>query len=458
MSIFNNNQISIEQSEISYLKTYYFIFSIYCAYQLLVFMHAGALAPDEIAFFNASNNFQLFSRLAPPFDYGSIYWELLDQLRSIYVIRFVFAIFYISIPFLILSNFRYGKWKLIGCVFYLSMPFAFWNGKLIGPEILSIFLLCLALNFRNKWLLSSMLVGFGIGVKLTSAPFAFFFVSLFLFDKELKIVIKVVLGVLFGFIFANPVNSDIYVLHVIQNSSIVNIPAGITLESIKWAYFHESWTWDNLLQSSFSQMILHPIILFFYLALLLFSGGWRIVISVTIFFLATIFFSSKSAVPYAWYFLAAVPALLFSMQFFEKIKVSEQRYLFILITLIVLICLNFYLNLPISVRMMAEKWGQINTLKNFPLQCLTEQISKYNPEHIVEKTEFGNAAFIPIIANKPIPLSTGYGAKFDVDKRSMMLISTRFLGNPYHLESSLPNDYPIKKFAVCGNIFVFVNQ
>ena len=125
---------------------YFFILVIfYTLYQLFIFMNISSMVPDELNYWGMSHSFNLLNRSPPPIDYGSIYWFLLKILHYKILIRFIFFIFYITPVIAIILLIKDNISRFIFFLLYLSFPYAYWTGKLIGPEILIVFICTLSL-------------------------------------------------------------------------------------------------------------------------------------------------------------------------------------------------------------------------------------------------------------------------------------------------------------------------
>lgn len=437
----------------------------YALYQTTIFMHTSSFIPDEGAFFNESVRFHLFQRSAPPFNYGSVYWEILHLLGGITAIRLVFLFLFLAAPLLLLSSLENPFQRILGLLLYLSFPAAFWTGKLIGPEILSFFLISLAINLRKNLKYAALCVGLSIGIKITFAPFALYFLLILMLLERISIkgIITFLTYLLIGFYLANPVNLDLYLANIFRETGIYTTSV-FTWSNFSHIFLEESWTWDNVLKTSFSNFICHPILLaVFILGICLQS--WRMAVALLA-FLGISFAMILRSDGYVWYFFSVIPTLIFALSVLhvrrnKDAAIYQSKYCFqirlVAASLVVFVVLaNYYLNINISVRQSYEKWTQIQTLDQFPVACIRQQVRSYQPEHIVVMSEFGKEIYIPEI--QTIPISIGYGARFDLNKRSMWMIGSRLIANPYHLDTVIPTDVSFKKLAICNNIFIFVNQ
>ena len=120
---------------------------IYWLFSAYLFLSYKALVPDEKWFLLDASINRYLMREMPNLGYGSLYWGLLYFLKSPFIIRFSFWLMNILIPMLIMSCFEDEKIRLPVILLFLTFPFSFWSGKLIGPEIFVLFLLSLSMYF-----------------------------------------------------------------------------------------------------------------------------------------------------------------------------------------------------------------------------------------------------------------------------------------------------------------------
>jgi hypothetical protein len=424
-------------------------FSLYAIYQIYIFMHWRAMVPDEISFIGIAHNFSIFHRSTPPANYGSLYWFILSVLYHPAVIRFFMLGLFLSIPLLIMHGQRYHL-KLISLLLFLSFPYAFWTGKLIGPEILSLWFISCSLAFLNRnifW--SATFAGISVGIKLTSIPFLiFYFFLIFVQNKFKDNILKVSLYIIFGFVFANPFNFDLYLMNIFKGnlgefqSSLIDTPKLIN------SLFNFKITWDNVIGSSFSQLISNPYIVIIY-SLVLLIGTPIYGIAFFIFLVATIVSVLYSHTLYAWYFFPVVSIWIYSLRFLQIAKLHIHYYLVFVV--IVLFILNFLFNIQYSIFQASEKFKQINTITHYPSTCVFNEIKRFNPTILLNRTDFGwNFNAIPNGLSFKLEdlLASNYSVE---DEKFMLLASSRMLIH-------IPKNISLKLQTQCEDIYIFTNK
>lgn len=459
------NQTNSLQKDAFYSGGFWILFLIYCIYQIIVFANWITIVPDERMFIGGAQNFSFFSRTAPPYQYGSLFWMLLSILKSQLLIRIFFLAMFLAIPILITSLYKKSFSKLICLLFYLSTPYAFWTGKLISPEILMLFLGTLGLYlFSSRIYIAAFLVGLAVGIKLTGLPFVIFLLSLAIFQKESIKTLLVASGCcLIGFWLANPINVDLYVTEIIQSKLNSTIALSFDRGRFQDMLFTEKWAWDNVLTNSFSQMICSPYVLLG-LVIAISLNSFLLASAVALFSTASFYMVYAGQDLYAWYFFPFIPVLMFSFTSLEinaKVMPRHPKAIWIKhwlspILILTLIAINFYQTIPYSIFQANEKFKHIASRKSYPTECVGKAIWSYNPKTIINKSEF--EAILP-----PLPRETMLLGAFGSDigdpvDGTMILIGARFIANPYHLQTMLKPGQSLVKYAICDDIYIFVSR
>ena len=450
----------------------YVTFLIYCLYQAVIFLSWTAMSPDEISFIAGSKVYLFANRSAPPLNYGTLFWALLALLKTPLISRVFFLCLFIAVPFLLLRSIHQAPIRLLAFLFYLSLPYAFWTGKLISPEILILFLIALSLFFfsQGKTGLASLVGGLAIGIKLTAAPYGLFLIFLALHKHRLNRMASYLLLACIGIWLANPINFDLYFANLLASSvNSVNLYS-INLERVQEILFLPSWSWDMILTNSFSQLICNP---YCVAAVILATTiqnrrlGLGLLIASACSF--TLVYFSKDT--FAWYFFPLVPMLVFSIGALSphlpritpdnllKIEILKPAQLLQTIFPIVIVLLvtlfNLYSNTQYSIYQAAEKFSQIQSRRNYPSACIAQAIQNYQPQLIVNKTD--REIDFQVIPKDAI-VRGAYGSSIDINIRSMAIINTRYLKNLYHLDTLVYQNQSIKKYQVCNDVIIFTSQ
>ncbi|MCI8902531.1 MAG: hypothetical protein HFH76_18375 [Lachnospiraceae bacterium] len=199
---------------------------VYGAVMLYFFIKIEALVPDEINFYNISQQLKIerfvdILYVENELGYGSIYWIILRLLKSKLVIRlFCYACLMITPISIIYSvkDIYQGNWKeiFLSLLVYFCMPLSWFTGKMIGPELIGnaagvlAVLLCIN-NKKEKTMLGALLAGISTGIKTYNFIFVVYIVFFKLIIKKdnhyknVKEFFRICLGCVFGYIISNPI-------------------------------------------------------------------------------------------------------------------------------------------------------------------------------------------------------------------------------------------------------------
>ena len=445
---------------------YFFILVIfYTLYQLFIFMNISSMVPDELNYWGMSHSFNLLNRSPPPIDYGSIYWFLLKILHYKILIRFIFFIFYITPVIAIILLIKDNISRFIFFLLYLSFPYAYWTGKLIGPEILIVFICTLSLVFLKYRMLkmSNFILGIGAGIKISIVPFILIFYLLLLLKTKinLRTALICILFFLIGLWFSNPVNIDLYLLHLTSSSYVAGDPSNgilnkLTFERLKIHLFTLGWAWDNVMLYSFSQMFLSPILLLTLTLLLYQKNNIINIIIFYIFFTTSLILISITNSMFIWYWFPFIPALVICFCDYKIDLKNSIMARLAFIMLIIIIGLNFYKNIIFSSRQISDKISSIEFYRNLKETeaCLIKSLPKINSNVIINKLDFGYST------DKIFPTYTQklhHGAEIG-NEPTILLFSRNNIQNPYNFES-LGRNFKLNYYGSCSDqVFIFTSN
>ena len=443
--------LNVEEQQKICKSIFWGLFALYAIYQANIFMHWRAMVPDEIHFIGASSGFNLFDRTAPPANYGSIYWLTLKLLHYPVLIRFFMGTLFLTIPLLVIHGHKSYQLKLFSLLLYLSFPYAFWTGKLIGPEIPALWCIALSLALLPKkpnW--SAVLAGLSIGIKLTSLPFlVFFFPLAYIQKRSIKHLAILFTLVTLGFLLANPVNADLYLLNIAKVNLGQNQTGGIDISKIIPALFQYGMTWDNVIGESFSQLISNPYLCLLYGLLLFITTPLYGAIFIA-FLVTTLVSISTIPFAYVWYFFTVIPIWIYSIKYFDPLPTRTLPRQIICFLLGVIFLFNFSTNMQYSIFQSAEKFYQIRTIENFPRSCVSKEIALFKPTVIMDRSDFGwefNAIPSGLTVQMEDLLSPNY---LNDQQRVMVIASSRMLIH-------IPQNFYLNLRARCEDIFIFTN-
>lgn len=451
--IINQQLAKLDSDEFqSFCKHFFWgLFSLYAIYQAYIFMHWRAMVPDEISFIGMAHGFNFFDRVAPPANYGSVYWLTLKILHHPALIRFFMGALFLMIPLLVVRDHKTYKLKLISLLLYLSFPYAFWTGKLIGPEIPALWCMALSLALlpsKTNW--SAIFAGLSVGIKLTSLPFLIFFFPLVIIqNRSIKNIAKLFLLAACGFLLANPINGDLYLANIIRGNIGETQSGVIDLTKIIDVLFYYGITWDNVISLSFSQLISSPYLCLAYGILLFVSTP--IYGAIFLAFLgATIMTILSSPITYAWYFFPIIPVWIYTIRFLDPIFDQKIRYKILLLLIGIIFLINFLVNIQYSIFQSAEKFKQINTIEQYPKSCVFDEITKFNPTVVMDRSDFG-WGFSGIPEGSKLQMEDLLTPNhLNSNERFMLIASSRMLIH-------IPKNFSLKLQKKCQDIFIFTN-
>ena len=391
-------------------KKVYLVFipfiSIYLWINFYSYVLVDCWVLDEKAFFQSAISFDYgfkrFFLTENKFGYGPFYWWIVSiahHFNSFKILRLLSFTYLALIPVLIwLIGNKLGQSKIFriyACLLFITYPSSWVFNKIIGPELLSVFLGILGFYFslsKQSRLIGFLLTGISFGIKLNSISlflFSYLFRILTLYSskekiqKHLKETFWIGTCSFMGFLISTP----IFIIH--PKVVIANIlsygRADFFIHSPNHILFSLNHTWDGIINNGLFNIFINIYLLFlFFIFTYRKVNENRILLS---FIIASIFltFQIFSASNYlSWYWFPMIflsPIVIFS---FKKDKASSLFFgLFI--------TLNFILNMPlifekIKNRMIhKEILANKNSTENF-----IKSVENKNPEaDFFYFTEFG---------------------------------------------------------------------
>lgn len=123
-----------------------FLVAIYGLVMLFFCLHIEAMVPDEAWFYSYAKEIDtsnIKSLIVTPnyLGYGSFYWIILAILHKFVYMRMLAWVCLVIVPICIIytlkriGGFSWGK-ALLSILLFLSMPMAWFTGKIIGPELI----------------------------------------------------------------------------------------------------------------------------------------------------------------------------------------------------------------------------------------------------------------------------------------------------------------------------------
>jgi hypothetical protein len=421
------------------------------------------MVPDESNFIGIAKRFQFFESNEAPLGYGAFYWLVMSFGHFPSIIRFFFLIFMISTLILFVKKIERKENRYLFFILFVGLPFSFWSGKLIGPEILMVLFLSLGLYFTNKNPhKASLFIGMAIGIKLQAIFVLFYFLNI----REPRKTFLSLFFILLGIFLANPLNFPQYLDQIVglipisfSNGSLIIMSTSdvLSVEKILNALFGVSTTWDLIPNGSLSMNVMNP----FMLLLALIFGSLYIPAKTIRFLFSLIaltYFMTVTPGAYGWYWFTIVPILLDYFVSLLNAKSIKQPNIFRLndrakYVVVLFICLaHFTLNIPNNFHQISEKYQQIQNIENFDRDCVFRSVSFLEPDVIYFKGDFGvNSSFLEVLGK---PIYWQFDSPSLEDRRGAIVVSSRLLQNEFFLSKFLEEKADLKIQAQCGESLV----
>lgn len=401
------------------------LFLGWALYTSYVFLHAGALAHDEMEFvaLAKSISFWDFVSKAPPAFYGSLFWVSLKLASGAMVARLIVLAMMVLTPYVLMRALPDQRARMLLLAAWLTFPIAWWTGKLIAPEIPSMFLVALALLWygRGRARASALALGLAAALKISSVPAVVFFATLCLLQGSgtwgAKLRQLCIMGAVFVLVLVVGFPS---IADSLQHLAQQQPPAPLPLaELLERALMTDRWEWDAVFSGgvlAFSMAAI-PLVLAMLSAL---TVNWRISLAALLAGLAFLFLSVRSASYYGWYWIAFFPILLFTLAQLPSIGRPLLRRA-VTACLVLAVGINAVLQLPLICDQVYQKAEQIRLLRNRHAieACIEQVIAQRQPRDIYNSAEFG------LTLNTKVPVYVWPGPQSE--GAEMILMGTRTL-------------------------------
>jgi hypothetical protein len=460
------NKFNLMKNLDKYFNKFDFFWLGPLVYALLLgylYLNYDAMVPDESNFIGISKRFDFFETADAPLGYGALYWLVLSLGHSPIIIRFFFLIFMFLILILFLKKIEIKENRYTLFIFFLGLPFSFWSGKLIGPEILMVLFLSLGLYFAKKDLLkASLFIGLAIGIKLQAIFVLFYFLTFYGLRKTFQSLALIFLGVF----LANPLNFRSYFDQFMElipwsfsgGSLVFNGASNVfSTEKLQSALFGVSTTWDLIPNGSFSMNVMNP-----YLLLITLVFGSIYVPAKTTRFLfsliALTYFMTVTPGAYGWYWFTMIPILLDYVVLLLNAKSNNlpkrlQLNKSAKYAVVLFICLaHFTVSIPNNFSQISEKQQQIENIQNFDRECVLRSVRSLKPDVIYFKGDFGiDSSFLENLGK---PIYWQFDSPSLEDRRGVIVVSSRLLQNEFFLSSFLEEKSTLRIHTQCGELLI----
>ena len=338
----------------------------YCFWFVTVYLRSSFLEPDELWFQNIFRSIHRGVMESPIFllghtenylGYGQIYWMAGSLLNPFFLgVAALFLLLGTYVLMLKDIKILYGK-ELIpyAGLLWLSMPYAWFTHKIIGPELPALFIAVLGIHLilgkKKSGIGDWMLLGLSTGIKLNYAVFFVFAIFFWLTQKKTekgKGLLKGLAGFGIGVVLANPIILWDYRAFWVNTK----LDGGIALNMLSSVFENRVTEWDGVMNNG----IFYGYISWFLLLILLFmflmksqSRKYGISLALTIAILIAVCCRSTFL---GWYLLPLlyfIPLLLgYTMNGREKkpvLKLLRNRWVLLGVLLV-----NLLLLLPIQIQ------------------------------------------------------------------------------------------------------------
>lgn len=327
---------------------------------------------------------------------------------------------------------------------WLTMPVAWWGGKLVAPEIPAMFLVAVALYLydRKRLVGTAVALGMAVGIKITALPALVFFALTFAFSSDLstKQKLRTILPIAAAFIAAVFVAYPPIIIALKTMTSLSANSGGMQLtDAINKTLFLDRWELDIVYSGgilNFSLKLI-PLALFFVYLLI---SSWR----------QALFFSSTAAAflamnsmndnSYGWYWFPILPIVV---SLAGKVA-QDKKTQYVELILLIAIASNAYLQAPLISDFIYQKSEQIRILGNKEkiFECLKARAHELSPHSV-----FNNADVNPIFTDTEKTKS--YNIPHDAD---VIFTSPRNL-NTVRGEYFIPES-KFAIYAMCDSVLV----
>ena len=340
----------------------FFTFNLY-AY---AFVDEKLIFTDEISFFGRAPSFSDHGIKNIVFGenklgYGAIYWSTIsifklfgDFNNSFKGLRFLSFFYLLSIPilfFLIGNKLKQKQFILHSILLWISFPSSWFFGKIIGPELFSIFLglFGIYLTLHKKWKSAGfIIIGIGIGVKLNIITISLFAFQFSLLNQKGNLRYKniflefkkFILCSCLGIIISTP-RIILKPLDFINNVFIHGKNKIFEFDLVDVFFLHDHLTWDGVHNDGFFNIHINILLLLLLSAVLVFKKI-RLTNTKFIFsYLVALFFQtiqiSQAGNYLEWYWL---PLITLTPIFFFSIKHNRLSQTIITLFIFFNFCFN----------------------------------------------------------------------------------------------------------------------
>lgn len=384
---------------------------LYCMFLGNLYIRTQVLSADEIWFLHmfqtihhkiVENPFACLGETENYLGYGQIYWMLGGLVSNMFILRGIAFLSLIGSCILMLSYVEktFGRYYVpYAGLLWITMPFAWFSNKIIGPELIGLFVsvlgfYCITVKGVKKEWIGWMLLGVGCAIKANYAVFVLVAICQITEWRELRNRVEwkkicqrlCMLGA--GFLIANPIILMDFGTFL-ENGRTAS---GISMDMLTEVMGRKYIEWDGVMVNGFFYGYLHWIMVLLITAGCIFKGiRDKKTISFLLCGCMLIYICARTSF-LGWYMLPMlflIPALVSGI-WKEHVDKSGTGG----ICLLILILMNAVLLMPVHLQERKNDIKHIEMLdereKNLQQITLQQETlrSAYNGEKIFYLTEF----------------------------------------------------------------------
>lgn len=315
------------------------------------------------------------------FAYGGLFWIFLKALLSVAGYQITKAVFLAALlsPLLYAVLRLRGYHRALAVLLWVGMPMAWWYGKVISPDTMTVALVCasvlLLVNGKEKS--SFVFIGLAAGVKIMSLALLPALAVLAIAINKKQIFSRVPTAIALtacAAILANPsfLLEPVAAFNEIAGFGASTPPSWDTLQN---ALFGSAKTWDLIYTHS---LLKYDLVTAGYLVLLA-AATWlnpKVALVAACAFVGTAGLLAKSGIPFIWYWF---PMLTMCYLIFVTPS-SKRSYIASAFQTIgaILVALGSYPSHAEQVRLIMVAREHTNFASSNP-QCISEAVKQYEP-------------------------------------------------------------------------------
>jgi hypothetical protein len=426
------------------------LFLVWTVYTAYIFLHSSALVPDEKFFLSLAGKTSYWSFLTEPTSqlYGSLYWVCLKLCSHAFVARLFALIMFLLTPYLVIKTIDDPKCKLLAFCLWLTMPAAWWGGKLIAPEIPTMFLVSVALYFydRKKFVGVGVALGLAVGIKVIALPALVFFVLSFLLadSHTSKEKMQLIPKIAFAFFVSVFISYPPIIVALKSMFGAASEHSAISImDAVRKTLFLDRWEWDVAYSGGVLNFSLQLVSFGLFCAALLIGNCLQalVFIATAVVFLAM---NAMNDNGYGWYWFPILPIVIYMFGKFS----SGRRERAVLCLALLALGANAYLQAPLIADFIYQKSAQIRIMSNDKqiVDCLSSRVNELSPATVFNGVDM-NLIFLDGEKTKY------YDTPYDADVALLAPRSLHSKRNEYFIL-----DQGLTIYAMCDSVLVLVKN